>query len=120
MFAGLGSFAYELEKQKLNYNGHMYSVSPMMFEFDLELRNFWEVTSIHYMPDERPFVASIEAKNYPIFGVQYHPEKSLGWFKDGGGVNRNWDSIIINRHFSELFVGMSRANTNTFGNYESV
>ena len=53
----------------MNYNGHMYSVSPIMFDFDLGLKNFWEVTSIHYMPDGRPFVASIEAKNYPFFGV---------------------------------------------------
>ena len=58
MFAGLGSFAYELEKQNMNYNGHMYSVSPIMFEIDLALKNFWEVTSIHYMSDGRPFVVT--------------------------------------------------------------
>ena len=36
----------------------------------------FRVNSISYMPqpDGRPFVASIEAKDYPIFGTLFHPE----------------------------------------------
>ena len=36
----------------------------------------FRVNSISYMPqpDGRPFVASIEAKKYPIFGTLFHPE----------------------------------------------
>ena len=67
------------------------------------------------MPNGTAFTASIEAKHYPIFGTQFHPEKPSELWVDNPGINHQWESIDLQRHFSELFVQMSRANPHQFG-----
>jgi imidazoleglycerol phosphate synthase glutamine amidotransferase subunit HisH len=47
------------------------------------------------MPNGTAFVASIEAKNYPIFGTQYHPEKPGELWTDGLGINHEYESIFL-------------------------
>jgi carbamoylphosphate synthase small subunit len=50
-------------------------MSPYIFKNDSDLSSFWDVTSISLMPNGTSFVASIEAKDYPFFATQFHPEK---------------------------------------------
>ena len=38
-------------------------------------------------------------------------------FNDDSGVNHTWESLLVNRHFADFFVGLARKNTNTFGNF---
>ena len=76
------------------------------------------MTSISYMPDGRRFVASIEAKDYPIFATQYHPEKASTVFYYGGDeVNHSWESIELMQHFSKLLMKLARNNENTLGDF---
>jgi len=63
------------------------------------------------------FAASMEAKNYPFFGTQFHPEKPSQLWVDGMNINHSWESIQLQAHFSSLFVEMARANPDTFGNF---
>lgn len=70
MFSWLGNDAFLLEDNPITYNSHTYGIAPETFETDKNLKDFFTVTSISYLPDTgAPFVASIEAKDYPIYGV---------------------------------------------------
>ena len=69
MFKGLKEEAYEFEKNNYTYNNHRYGIKPETFKSDNGLANFWDVTSESFMPNGTAFVASIEAKKYPIFGT---------------------------------------------------
>lgn len=117
MYEGLGESAWEFEKKNMTYNSHRFGISPKTFESDQGLKKFWDVTAISFMPNGTEFTASIEAKNYPIFGTQYHPEKPSQLWVDGYNINHSWESIKLQQHFSEIFVAMSRYNPNTFGNF---
>lgn len=72
-YGGLGDKARLFEKGNYAYNAHSWGVRPEKFTDDERLADFWDVTAISYMPNNgsepMPFVASIEAKNYPIFGT---------------------------------------------------
>ena len=107
--------AFETKNMTANY--HSFAISPELFEQDQGLRYFWDVTSISYMPDGRAFVASIEAKDYPFFATQFHPEKPNSIFFDNVGLNHSWESIQTLQGFSKLMLRMSRNNLNSFGNY---
>lgn len=41
-----------------------------------KVRSFFDILTINNDKNGRSFVSSIEAKNYPFYGVQFHPEKN--------------------------------------------
>jgi len=52
------------------YNSHDWGIDPKKFETDEGLREMFEVTAVHHLPDTGAvFVASIESKKYPFFGT---------------------------------------------------
>lgn len=69
MFEGLGMKAYDFEEKNMTFNSHDSGFSPQIFEDDEYLKNFWDVTSVSFMPDGTPFVATIESKHYPILAT---------------------------------------------------
>lgn len=95
----LGRNAFEFEHHNYTYNAHEWSLDPEKMESDAGLKDFWTLTAISHMPnngsDPLPIVASIEAKNYPIFGTQYHPEKPSQLWVEGFDINHEWDSIEL-------------------------
>ena len=74
MFGWLQDDAFLFEDQNLTKNGHSFGVDPSKFKTDNGLANIFEVTSVSYTADGRAFVATIEGKKYPFYGVQFHPE----------------------------------------------
>jgi len=118
MFRPFGLKAYEFERLPLTYNSHDWAVDPKLFKTDKALSEFWDVTSISTVPNNgTEFVASIEAKHYPIYGTQFHPEKPSELWTDGYNVNHSWESIQLQETFSKEFVGMARENKNTFADF---
>jgi len=93
MYEGLGKKAEEFASGNYTYNSHRYGISPSTFESDQGLADFWDVTAISLMPNGTEFVASMEAKHYPFFGTQFHPEKPSSLWVDGLNVNHEWESI---------------------------
>ena len=95
MFQGLGDTAFEFSHKNFTYNSHRYGISPDFLESDIQLKEFWDVTSISLMPNGTEFTASIESKNYPIFGTQFHPEKASQLWIDGFNINHSWESLQL-------------------------
>ena len=118
MYQDLGKDAYEFTKNGFTYNNHEFAVKRETFQEDKALNSFWNVSALSTNPnDGTPFVASIEAKNYPIYATQFHPEKPSELWVDGVDINHSWESIQLQEHFGKFFVEMARANPNTFGDF---
>jgi gamma-glutamyl hydrolase len=70
-------------------------------------------TGIHH--DGSEFVAMIEHKRYPIYGVQYHPEKIMFerqnhyWFMD-----RSTESLILSNDIIATFVDIARETSKQY------
>lgn len=122
LWSDLGDDAYKFENTAMTLNSHSFGVNPESFVSDASLGSFYKLTSVSYEPnnvpeDARPFAATIEANNYPFFGTQFHPEKTIEMFNDNAGVNHSWESISSNRYFTDHFMSWARQNTNSFGNF---
>lgn len=118
MYAPLGLKAFEFEKKNLTYNSHTWAVAPELFETDKGLADFWDLTAISTIPGNgTAFAASIEAKKYPIFATQFHPEKPSELWTDGYDIDHSWESIQLQSIFGKEFVAMARENTNSFANF---
>jgi gamma-glutamyl hydrolase len=93
MYEGLGEKAQEFSTNNFTYNSHRFGIAPETFKTDSALKNFWDVTAHSLMPNGTAFVASIESKQYPFFGTQFHPEKPGQLWIDGMNINHEWESI---------------------------
>lgn len=54
----------------MTYNSHDLGINPDWFQNDEGLKNMYDVIALSYTTDNssKPFVAAIEAKEYPFFG----------------------------------------------------
>ena len=118
MFSPLGEAAYVFEDNNLLYNNHKYGLDPKLFRTDEGLKAFFKATSVSWDDTGKPYVATMEAHDYPIYGIQFHPEKPAYAFNEGSNFNHYPEAITLNRYFADFFIQECRRNGNTFGTYE--
>eukprot|EP00746_Dinoflagellata_sp_MGD_P030885 gnl/MRDRNA2_/MRDRNA2_173330_c0_seq1.p1 gnl/MRDRNA2_/MRDRNA2_173330_c0~~gnl/MRDRNA2_/MRDRNA2_173330_c0_seq1.p1 ORF type:complete len:416 (-),score=46.25 gnl/MRDRNA2_/MRDRNA2_173330_c0_seq1:308-1555(-) len=61
--------------QKVTYNAHVLGIEPRHFAKNSDLVATFDILAYSLDKRKRMFVAVIEGKNLPIYGVQFHPEK---------------------------------------------
>lgn len=76
IFGPLGSQSQIFAEKALTYNHHHFGVTPNRFLTDRGLSEIFTPIAISYDNEGRPFIAAMESKQYPFFGVQFHPEKA--------------------------------------------
>lgn len=59
------------------YFNHNWAVSLDTFNTNINLKNFWNLIATGITPQNEKFVTSFEARKYPFYGVQFHPEKNM-------------------------------------------
>jgi gamma-glutamyl hydrolase len=77
-------YLHYLEHHKSCNNNHEYGISPNEFMENEHLRRFYSILATSVADNGKEYVAAIEAKYYPIYGVQWHPERqrTTGYFVD--------------------------------------
>jgi gamma-glutamyl hydrolase len=77
-------YLHYLENEKSCSNNHDYGISPADFMINTKLRNFYNIIATSIDDRGKEYVAAIEGKKYPVYGVQWHPErqKTTGPFVD--------------------------------------
>jgi gamma-glutamyl hydrolase len=78
------SYLHYLENHKSCNNNHEYGISPAEFDRNEHLRRFYNILATSVDDNGREYVAAIEGKYYPVYGVQWHPERqrTTGYFVD--------------------------------------
>jgi gamma-glutamyl hydrolase len=69
MFAPLENDAHILEQLPITYNHHSFGVSAEKFKTDAGLKKMFKITSTSLDNNGVEFVSSMEAYNYPFYGV---------------------------------------------------
>lgn len=71
----------ELQKRKSSLHNHKMGLSPSKFKQSRKLCDFFNIVNISQDRNGKPFISTIEAKNYPIYGVQWHPERKKNFYR---------------------------------------
>jgi gamma-glutamyl hydrolase len=69
----------DVRTRNITMNNHELGLSPEKFFRTPQLTKLWKVTSINHDRAGRPFVSTIEPIEpnvFPVYGVQFHPEKN--------------------------------------------
>lgn len=90
-----------------------WCITPKNFK-EAQLYKEWNILSTSTIRNWT-FVSSIEHKNYPFYGVQFHPDRYLSeWHSPNNETPYSWDAIRANRNFFDLLVDLARSNENKF------
>lgn len=90
---------------------HHYGISPEKFEDNAELCSFFKILTTSTDEDNKVYVSTVQAKNYPVAATQWHPEKNaFEWgFKR---IPHSEDAIQVTQNVANYFVSESRKSLN--------
>ncbi|XP_044727559.1 uncharacterized protein LOC123291364, partial [Chrysoperla carnea] len=97
------------------------SVMTYMHSHCVTMKNFthhnmtkdWFILTTSTTPNNLTFISTIESKKYPIWGVQYHPEKALfDWTHTS--IVHTFNAIKVSQYLMNFFVNECRKNHNRF------
>lgn len=106
----------KLTKVGILYFNHEIGLKLSSFANNRYMIDFWKITSISKSKGGDLFISTLEARDYPIFAVQFHPEKNLYEWKIA--ADRTAEGARISQIMSNKFVEFARQNKNRFDSYE--
>ena len=79
-----------------------------------KIDNIWRVISTNKDFNNFEFISSIEHKNYPFYGVQFHPEKNLYEWIRNKNISHSQNAIKASQYFAQFFVNEARKSHHKF------
>ncbi|CAI2370140.1 unnamed protein product [Moneuplotes crassus] len=107
-----------LEEENITYNHHYDGVVPDIFEKYSNLREEYHMLGVSYDEKDQEYVAVIEAKNFPIYGFQFHPEKNIYTWRTDMEIPHSRVAIEFSQFLSNFFIDEARKNFNRFDSHE--
>ncbi|DAZ97371.1 TPA: hypothetical protein N0F65_003394 [Lagenidium giganteum] len=104
----------------LTQNSHHDGTSVEHFRRYPALVDFFTVLATNEDRQGRGFISAVEARRYPIYGVQFHPEKNAYdyvEYEDGSpyrDVDHSPEAIKVAQYFANFFVQEARKNGQKF------
>ena len=103
-----------LTTKESTINFHNWCLSPTNFSY-FEMDKFWDVLATNKDYNGFEFISLLEAKKYPIWGSQFHPEKhAYEWTLRYPKIPHDISSIHAGAYFAEFFVEETRKNEHKF------
>lgn len=107
-----------LGTEPVTMNNHFYSLFPGTYETNQQLSSFYNVLSTNRDRKGVEFVSSMESVEYPIFAVQWHPEKPQFEWNPNEVINHSPHSIYAMQYMADFTVSQARLSTHRFASAE--
>ncbi|KAM4675454.1 gamma-glutamyl hydrolase-like isoform 2-T4 [Discoglossus pictus] len=108
-----------LSSEKVTANFHHYGLTSKVFQENKKLSNFYRVMSTNRDRNGVEFISTMEAHNFPIYGVQWHPEVNrFQWNKDLA-YPHSVSAIRVSQYLADFFINEARKNQNHFSSAEA-
>lgn len=101
------------------YENHKTGISPNKFTSQAsKIKEFMNIVALSSDEVGKNYIAAAEGiKDYPFFGVQFHPEIiSFNKIEDNN-VPETFEAVLASRHFGHFLLKQAENNKNTFANY---
>ncbi|XP_015422891.1 PREDICTED: gamma-glutamyl hydrolase [Myotis davidii] len=102
-----------IELEPLTANFHMWSLSKMNFTKNEKLKAFFNVLTTNN-DGKIEFISTMEGYKYPVYGVQWHPEKSPYEWGLFDGISHAPNAVKAAFYLAEFFVSEARKNGHHF------
>lgn len=109
-----------LATKPVTMNNHHGGIALDHWQKTASLNEFFDVLSTNVDRNGWRFVSTIEAKDYPIFGSQWHPEKNaFEWYMMPEGypyeaIDHSPDGIAVGQYMSNFLVSHAKKSKHSF------
>lgn len=115
MFQGFPSDLMKATGQEpLTGNFHHYGLTIKTFQENEKLSDFFTILSTNIADNGEDFISTIEAKKYPIYGVQWHPEVNRFMWDSKKNFPHSYHAVQLSTLLSEFFVNEGRRSLHHF------
>jgi len=103
-----------LAERPMAMNVHQKGVPKEIFTNSTELANFYRIISTNKDRNGTVFVSSFEARHYPIYCLQWQPEKISFVWNPVLAVDHSPDAIRVAQYIANFFMVQARQNGQRF------
>ncbi|KAM9312026.1 gamma-glutamyl hydrolase-like [Gastrophryne carolinensis] len=107
---------HAVTRENITANFHHYGLSTKTFFANKKMSNFYRILSTNQDLKGKEFVSTFEARDYPIYGVQWHPEVNRFQWNSDYAYPHSENAIWISQYLANFFVNEARKNLNHFKN----
>lgn len=115
MFADAPQWLMDIFATKpVTMNFHHWGVGVKRWYQNQNLADFYDVLSVNDDIHGSTFISTVEAKKYPIYGLQWHPEKNGFEWNAASHINHSPEAIHAMQYMADFTVGEARKNFQKF------
>jgi len=104
-----------LKTQNVTYNHHRNCMSTDTYHGNVAVHKFYRVLSTNRGKEgKKEFVSTMEAYDYPFYGVQWHPEKNSFEWTSQEAINHSKEAVMVTQYFADFFVNQARLSGHRF------
>ena len=106
-----------LTSQSLTFNSHDHGLLVGEYASNPALNGFFRMLSSNDTPAGQPFVSTMEARRYPFYGTQWHPEKNnFEWSEnaDYSNIPHTPNAILASQATARFFLAEARKSRHVF------
>ncbi|XP_053323205.1 gamma-glutamyl hydrolase [Spea bombifrons] len=118
LFSNIPTELYNvLSKKPVTANFHHWSLSMKNFTANERLKKFYNVLTTN-TDGVVEFISTFEAYHYPIYGVQWHPEKNPFEWRKTSDISHTAEAVHVAFYMADFFVNEARKSLHTFSKEE--
>lgn len=101
-------------KENITANLHHDGLEPRVWNNNTKLTSFYRILSTNRDRKGREFISSYEAIDYPIYAVQFHPERPTFEWSVEQDLSHSSHAIKSSQYMADFFIDEARKNTHQF------
>jgi gamma-glutamyl hydrolase len=112
MFAGFTEEEkWVMQEENVAAQFHHKGIKLDTYNSRRELDEFFDVTTTARDRNDHSYINSVEAKTFPIYAIQHHPEK-ISFERRFESIPTHIGAILLSQRISQFFVEEARKNKN--------
>ena len=119
IFGGIPEdFAKKINDTLITAHFHEHGLPVKLFRENKKLKDFFNVITTNFDRNGVEFVSTMEAKKYPFYSTQWHPEKYPFEWCTNKDIPHFPQAILLSQYMSNFFVQEARYSKNKFRSVE--
>jgi gamma-glutamyl hydrolase len=106
-----------LRSESLTFNSHDHGLLVSEYASNPALNAFFRWLSFNEAPAGQRFVSTMEARAYPFYGTQWHPEKNnFEWSQnsDYSNIPHSPNAVLVSEAMARFFLSEARKSAHVF------